>query len=472
MLGGRGPYQPGHSPPLSACETGVGVGLSDVVARCLAAEPRDRYPDGAALAADLRRVLNNQPLRGVRNRSLRERWRRWRRRPILALGFAGLLVLAAAGYGWQHRLGEARRLLEGGRTQMHEGHCAAAIPTLEQGLSLAEALPGGGELADQMRDALRQAQRQQAIQDLHRLADRVRYLYPFDTLPGPARLELEAGCRKAWANRGAIRERLAVDAAAAEAVREDLLDLALLGTQLGTASGPTSSREEAEQVLAEAEAEFGPSAALARARLHRRPGADPAPEPRTAWEHYALGRVLLSDGDLDQAARHLDEAMRLQPEGLWPHFYAGQCAYRRQRYDEAAAFFSVCVGASPQLAAAYFNRGLAYAVLGKPERALHDYTRALTLDAGMGVAALNRAILHLEAGRHDEAEADLRQALSGGADAAAVHYNQALVRQARGDRAGALQSALEALRHNPDHLQARSLRQSLESDYPEAKKGQ
>ena len=28
------------------------------------------------------------------------------------------------------------------------------------------------------------------------------------TVPGPARLELEASCRKAWANRGAIRERL------------------------------------------------------------------------------------------------------------------------------------------------------------------------------------------------------------------------------------------------------------------------
>jgi serine/threonine protein kinase/Flp pilus assembly protein TadD len=475
-LGGRGPYRPGQSPPLSACQSGVGVGLSDVVARCLAPDPRGRYPDGAALAADLRRVLNDQPLRGVRNRSLRERWRRWRRHPVLGLGLAGLLALAAAGYAWQHRLGEARRLLDAGLAQVQEGRWASALPALEQGLSLAEAMPGGGELADDLQEAVRQAQRQRAVQDLHRLADRVRYLYPFDTLPGPARLELEASCRKAWANRGAIRGCLAVDAAAAEAIREDLLDLALLGAELRTSSaapsGGAGGREEAGRVLAEAEAEFGPSAALARAGLQRRPGADQVPEPRTAWEHYALGRVLLSDGDLGQAARHLDEAMRLQPDGLWPHFYAGQCAYRRERYDEAAAFFSVCVGAAPHLAAAYFNRGLAYTGLGKPERARDDYTRALALDPGMGVAALNRAILHLEAGRHDEAEADLRRALPGGADPAAVHYNQALVRQARGDWAGALRSARQALRHNPDHAQALSLRQNLEDAHPGAKKGQ
>jgi serine/threonine protein kinase/tetratricopeptide (TPR) repeat protein len=465
VLGGRGPYRPGHSPPLSACGSGVGVGLSDVVARCLAPDPRERYPDGAALAADLRRVLNDQPLRGVRNRSLRERWGRWRRRrPTVGLGLAALLLLlAVAGFGWQHRLGVARHLLAGGRGHLQEGRCGEAITSLEQGLSLAAAVPGGGELADELRDTLRQAYQQRAAQELHQLADRIRYLYPFDTISGTERIELGASCLKAWANRGAIRERLAVGGAA-EAVREDLLDLAMLAAEL--ASGPRNASGAARRLLAEAEAEFGPSAALAR--LHRRPGRDRVPAPRTAWEHYTLGRVLLSEGDLGQAARHLDEAMRLQPDGLWPHFYAGQCAYRRARYDEAASFFSVCVGAAPHLAAAYFNRGLAYAGLGKPERARDDYSRALARDPGMGAAALNRAILHLEAGRPDEAEADLGLALRKGADPAAVHYNRALVCQARGDPAGALRSAREALRYKPDHAQARALVRGLEDAQPEA----
>ncbi|MBO0700618.1 MAG: serine/threonine protein kinase, partial [Zavarzinella sp.] len=48
----------------------VSVGLSDIVARCLAPDPAARYPDAAALADDLRRHLAALPLRGVRNRSL------------------------------------------------------------------------------------------------------------------------------------------------------------------------------------------------------------------------------------------------------------------------------------------------------------------------------------------------------------------------------------------------------------------
>jgi tetratricopeptide (TPR) repeat protein len=125
-------------------------------------------------------------------------------------------------------------------------------------------------------------------------------------------------------------------------------------------------------------------------------------------------------------------------------------------------YFSVCVGAAPHLAAAYFNRGLAYAALAKPERARDDYTRALALDPGLGVAALNRALLHLEAGRYDEAEADLQRGLLGGADPAAVHFNRALLRNARGDRAGALESIRATLQYQPDHAQALALRRTLE----------
>jgi serine/threonine protein kinase/Flp pilus assembly protein TadD len=477
-LGGQGPYLPGHSPPLSAADTGVGVGLSDVVARCLATDPRQRYPDGAALAADLRRILDERPLLGVPNRSLREGWRRLRRRPspALAFGLAALLLLAAfvAGSEGRHRHGEARRLLEAGQVHTREGRYESAVNALEHGLALAETVPGGGALAEDLRGALGQARRQWAVQELHLLADRVRYLYPFDTLPGPALRELEASCRKAWANRGPIRERLAVGPAA-EDVQADLLDLALLGAELrarcAQADDRTSS-QEGKQVLAEAEAEFGPSAALARARCRAgAPAGEVAaesPEPRTAWEHYALGRMLLSEGDLGQAARHLDEAMRLQPDGLWPHFYAGQCAYRRGSHDEAAAFFSVCIGATPHLAAAHFNRGLAYAALGRTERARDDYTWALALEPGLGVAALNRAILHLEAGRHDEAEADLQRALEGGADPATVHYNRAVLQQTRGNRAAVLESVREALRHNPAHAQALALWRSLEGARPTA----
>src|SRR5205085_8844896 len=68
------------------------AGLTDILDRCTAADPAARYPTAAVLAADLRRHLADLPLKGVRNRSLAERWGKWRRRRPAALP----LTLAAA----------------------------------------------------------------------------------------------------------------------------------------------------------------------------------------------------------------------------------------------------------------------------------------------------------------------------------------------------------------------------------------
>jgi len=77
-LGGPVPFIAGESLPLDRLNPRVSVGLSDVIAKCLAAEPDRRYESAAALAADLHRHLHDQPLRGVANRSPAERWRKYR----------------------------------------------------------------------------------------------------------------------------------------------------------------------------------------------------------------------------------------------------------------------------------------------------------------------------------------------------------------------------------------------------------
>ena len=73
-----------RNPPVSA-------GLADIVDKCLAKRPSDRYGDAALLADDLRRQMSDLPLRGVPNRSIAERWRKWRRRRPAARNCAGPL---------------------------------------------------------------------------------------------------------------------------------------------------------------------------------------------------------------------------------------------------------------------------------------------------------------------------------------------------------------------------------------------
>jgi serine/threonine protein kinase/Tfp pilus assembly protein PilF len=429
-LGGPHRYLPGVSPRLDRCNPAVSPGLADVIHRCLALEARDRYGGAADLAADLRRHLNHEPLRGVPNRSRTERWRKWRRRrphalPLAAMAVAVVLALAA---------------LAGG---------AAAW--------LRQDPVGQTEQAEQARA---DAERERLGGQLHRLADRLRGGYGTGAPASPELVRLDADFRDLWGRRAEIAERVG-----AERARADLLDVALCWCDLHVSragDGVPAARREALAVLAEAEALFGPDPVLAHER-QRHGGAPTRPgrEARTAWEHMALGRSCLRAGNWDEAAAHLDESLRLEPAGLWPNFYRGLCWHHAGRYQEAVTAFSVCVGAAPDSAACCCNRALAFAELGRTREALRDCDRALQLDPALAAAALNRGILHYREGRLADAVTDLERALDGGADPAAVHYNLALVRLARGERDAALRQVQLALDRDPDNRDARALRERL-----------
>jgi tetratricopeptide (TPR) repeat protein len=471
-LGGTLPVRAGSSPPPGRVNPAVSPGLSDIVMKCLAPDPRDRYADGAALAADLRRHLADEPLAGVHNRSVRERWAKWRRRHPSGLRSAALLVttlvvLAVAALLWWERAGEARRRaaeqLAAGRELLGLGHVEAAAETLERAVRLAEAAPGAEAVAEEAGRLRRAARQTLAVAELGRLADSVRFLYPFDGQPPAVLAELEDRCRTVWERRDLVRDRLAAGGEAADRARveADLLDLAVLGAALRVRVGGAAARPAALATLAEAESLFGPSAALSRERAALGGPPGNAPPPRTAWDHYALGRVLLRDGDPEAAAAHLDAAAALEPELLWPAFYQGQCAYRRGRHRDAVVAFSVCVGRAPRLAACPFNRALAFEALGDVEDALADYGRALALDPNLATGYLDRGVLRLRQNDYAAAATDLEAALRSGADPVAAHYNLALAHHGRGDRAGALANVEQALQLDPRHTGARELRDRL-----------
>jgi serine/threonine protein kinase/Flp pilus assembly protein TadD len=486
-LGGALPLAAG-APLLARVNPQVSMGLSDVVARCVAPDPDDRYGDAMSLADDLRRHLTDQPLAGVRNRSAAERWRKWRRRRPGVPRTAALLVLVTGVLGamlaraWsdmRDRESRAELALVDGDRQVGGRQFAEAAQSFERGLALAERLPLERGLARQLRDQLASARRLQLADEMHRLADATRVLYRADAIP-PERLPaLAARCDALWRRREVVLRSLgpARAAMADVGVSADLQDIAIFAADLRARQADTQAdrargARDALRLLDEAEVMFGPSAVLEHQRqAHRRaagiaeaPPGFPSPAPRTAWEHYALGRAYLAAGDTARAADALAAAVRLDPAACWPNFYSGLCAYRTGRHADAVAAFSVCIGAAPDVAGCFYNRGLAYAALGQPEAALRDYDRALALEPGSAAAALNRGMLAFAAGRLDGAEADLRRALEHGADPATVHYDLALVRAARGDHTGALGEVARALQHAPTHDPARRLRETLAAD--------
>jgi tetratricopeptide (TPR) repeat protein len=282
-----------------------------------------------------------------------------------------------------------------------------------RGLELAEDLPFSEDLTRRLREQVRLVEQTQAARDLHRFVERVRVLHGTE-VPDPADAGVVvAHCADFWQQRERILARLGPQPGAEleQQVRTDLLELAVLWTELRV-SLDASERGRALAVLTDAEALFGPHCVLAleRRSLAEALGlADTARDaarqaaalvPRTAWEHYAVGRALLRQGQLAEAAAALERAVRLEPQSFWPWFYQGKCAYQRGRYDEAVAAFTACVALAPDRAWCYYNRALAYTELGRAAPALADYDRALQLDPTLAPAARNRA--RLRDGRRPE----------------------------------------------------------------------
>jgi eukaryotic-like serine/threonine-protein kinase len=474
-LAGREETADGPLPPLHRCNPQVSTGLSDIVHKCLAARPEDRYSDAAALAKDLRRHLAHLPLEGVPNRDPRERWRKWRRRrPNAPLWTGLLLALAAAGAvlaaGAVDRYREAQGALAEGQDQMQRGAYSEALHTLARGKARAEGIPGAAGLAEALDQQARLARRAQAVLDLHGVADSLRFLAGADIHSTGDLRALEAQCRTAWEARNLLVDREGASLADTdEHVRADLLDLALFWTdlirRLARKDGRDDGRAEVETVLAEAEKLLGPSAALTRERQLLAGEVavpfTPAAGGLASWERVALAQSLLRSGDLKRAAEELERATELRPQDFWANFSRGVCAYKRERYADAVHCFGVAVALAPASAECYYNRALAYEACDDTARALRDYDRALALAPHLGAAALNRGALHYKEGRYPEARSDLEAGLHFGAEPAAVHYNLALVHIALQDPAAARQDLTRTLSLNPAHAQALSLQAKL-----------
>jgi tetratricopeptide (TPR) repeat protein len=425
-----GVRQNGLPQPLTRLNSQVSAGLSDIVDKCLAAEPANRYPHMAALAADLRRHLAHLPLRGVRNRSIAERWHKWRRRrphgvALIAMMLLMLTATATVAVGVARhivdRLDQADAALAQAQMQMSRHDWPAATSTLRRGLAAVRDLPGEWAVTSELESRLKRAregreaeERAAARRQLHLLADQVRGLYGAERRVPNAVIE---SCREFWRERTRIVARFgsAID----PGVREDIFDIAIFWANLQStiaAAGPPAER--ALTILNEAEQLLGSSPVLtaekALASHETMPSDFESQTSLTVWNHYALARAYLRAGELGRAAAESSEAVRFEPHGLWSNFYFGLCAYRQGRFAEAAAAFSVCLGITPDFAGCAYNRALAFTALGLPGRAIADLHEALRIEPRLAIAAFERGRLHFAARRWRLAASDFWRALSGG----------------------------------------------------------
>jgi serine/threonine protein kinase/Flp pilus assembly protein TadD len=465
---------------------GVSVGLGDIIRKCLAPDPSDRYEDAAALAEDLRRHVYDLPLRGVGNRSPIERWRKWQRRHPgalawtiagLAIAFAAAIALGVSAAVFLQRVDQVRNSLLDGRRYRAGGQYGEAIRALERGREAVRSIPAASGLTRALDHELRLATRGRMAEQLHDLADRIRFRYGIDLPTGDDARTLIKHCRAVWERRGQLIpsdvERGEGGLELERRSKTDLLELAAVWADLRVrlASPPDGdARREALRLLDEADASLGPSLAidLRRDQLATAPGLGAAAiattrVPHSAWEHYDLGRHHLRAGKFEAAAAEFRRAVELRPQDFWSNFYQGVCAFRLREFAEAAAAFRTCTALAPRAAICYYNRALALDAQGLLDRAYGDYTRAIELDPTLAAARLNRGILSYSRGRALEAIDDFERALAvPPADRQTLgrlHYSLALAQLSRGDRSSARSNLEAAIRHGCP--ETRSLRDEL-----------
>ncbi|MHB1559675.1 MAG: protein kinase domain-containing protein, partial [Isosphaeraceae bacterium] len=380
-------------------------GMESIVRKCLAAEPTERYQRADHVADDLRRLIEDRPLRHAPELSRVEAARKFaRRHPRLAsagtvVGAATLVVLAvvAALVAARSRLAaaESRELV-----RAHDAGVMRALCLINTQL----------ELSDNLRDGITACEQTLAL-----LGD-----------PGSP----DGSSDPTWDRLApADRRRLAEDR------RELLLLLADARVRLAGASPQAAApalrlldRAEAIPGLPESRALWldrarylaivGDSARAGECRRH----AQSIPTA-TARDHYLIATAMARQGGPDRlraAIAELNEALRINPRHYWSLLQRGICRLDRGELAEAAGDFGQCTGLWPDFAWGYFNLGCALDRSGGKAAAILDYSAAIELDPSLAPAHVNRGLARLELRRDAEALADFDRAFELGAQNASI----------------------------------------------------
>jgi serine/threonine protein kinase len=395
-------------PPLHSLNPQVSVGLSDIIHKCLAPAVADRYADGALLAEDLRRHLDDLPLRGVRNRSMQEHWYKWRRRRPLMLPLVGLTLalfgaLLIAGALILDRHQKRRQLAEEffikGRALLQQQQFPAAQESLTRGRELLEGLGTDPGLACALDEHLRLAERAAQANKLHQIADSLRHHMLFPTDDQRTLIVLDVGCRQIWEKRDLLLSKQSplLEPLLEQRLLRDLGDVAVGWAEIRVLLAPPGSPSHAERyeealaLLTEA-ASWGARFPEREWQRYQRAGIPvPAFVPRTGWEFFLAGRALLRAGECTAALALLENAVLREPACFPGNYCLGVCAARLGRHPQAVAAFSVCIGQNPMRTEPFLFRGRSHAHLQDWRSARADFDRALRIRPNVPEVLLERA---------------------------------------------------------------------------------
>ncbi len=372
--------------------------LDALVGKCLSFEPAHRYARARDLAEDLRRFLDDLPMKYCPEPSFRERMGKFARRhpglcgstsiALFSLVLIGLLAGAVVFAYDKLQVLAARMSLQVfdhdfTQSQFLLNTAMASKQHLSEGLDKSGQALGRLGVESERSPRWRAWQRYLTPEERRRLVEQIVELVMLDAR---ARVALET-------QHGTERDRArSIERAIAALDRAERLD----------PQAPSA-------LYAERARYYGALGMAGRAAADRSRATEIIPS--TCHDLTLLGSTLLAGGDSAGAEQALRQALHLDVTSFWAWFVLGHCHYAQKRFLEAAGDFAACSAREPSFAWVHFNRAIALARSGRLLDAKLAYDRAIDLEPAFAEAVVDRALTELELNQLNAARADLTRAI-------------------------------------------------------------
>lgn len=154
-------------------------------------------------------------------------------------------------------------------------------------------------------------------------------------------------------------------------------------------------------------------------------------------------------GDRDGALADFERAIQINPNFAEAVFNRGSLHQQAWRLDDAIADYDRALEINPGLAQVYKNRGIARSFKGDATGGIADLGRAIELDPTDADARVARSLLRAAAGELEAAEADMEAAVAADDRRGLTYAHRGALRAQRGDLPGAFDDFEKALALDP-----------------------
>jgi protein O-GlcNAc transferase len=169
-----------------------------------------------------------------------------------------------------------------------------------------------------------------------------------------------------------------------------------------------------------------------------------------------LGKTLIQQGRLEEAAAAFERAARLDPDSAEAHNNFANTLNDRQRYDEAIAGYKRAIQLNPKYVHAHFNLGNALRGKGEYEKAIASYQKALELNPSLAEAHNGIGNVYVDLDRTDDAIAAFKKVIAMRPNQAMGYNNLATALRKKGQTEEAFQALQKAVALQPNYVVALS----------------